>query len=274
LTDSTTQPAGHSGPGTDTETDTGSTAPPIRLTFLGCGDAFGSGGRLHTCMHVHAGNARILIDCGASSLIGMKRLGVDPLSIQAVCISHFHADHFAGLPFLLLESKARQRTAPLTIAGPPGIATFLDHTFTALFPGSTPRFPFAIEFVEYSARKPVPVLDFAVTAFPVPHVPETMPHGVRLDLIDRVIAYSGDTEWTDTLHDIARNAHVFVCESSMLDAAVPGHLDYATIRRHRPDLECQRLILTHMGPDVLAAADSIAHDAMADMAADGATFRL
>ena len=48
----------------------------MRLTFVGCGDAFGSGGRFNTCFHVEAANTRFLIDCGASSLIAVKALGI------------------------------------------------------------------------------------------------------------------------------------------------------------------------------------------------------
>ena len=54
------------------------------VRFLGSGDTFGSGGRLHTCIHVCSEETTFLIDCGASSLIAMKRFGVDPSSIDAV----------------------------------------------------------------------------------------------------------------------------------------------------------------------------------------------
>lgn len=70
----------------------------MQLQFLGCGDAFGSGGRFSTCFMVTGATTRFPIDCGASSLIAMKRFGVDPNSIEAVPITHLHGDHFGGLP--------------------------------------------------------------------------------------------------------------------------------------------------------------------------------
>jgi len=68
----------------------------MKLTFLGSGDAFGSGGRFNTCMLVETATTRFLIDCGASSLIAMKRTGITPNSIETILVSHLHGDHFGG----------------------------------------------------------------------------------------------------------------------------------------------------------------------------------
>ena len=73
----------------------------MRLQFLGSGDAFGSGGRFNTCMLVESEFGAFLIDCGASSLIAMRKYGIDPNRIDTVFISHLHGDHFGGLPFLI-----------------------------------------------------------------------------------------------------------------------------------------------------------------------------
>ena len=69
----------------------------MRLQFIGCGDALGSGGRFNTCFHVTGGDANFLIDCGASSLSALKRFGVARETIDLVLITHFHGDHIGGL---------------------------------------------------------------------------------------------------------------------------------------------------------------------------------
>ena len=93
----------------------------MHFTFLGSGDAFGSGGRFNTCFHVAATEGAFLIDCGASSMIAMRRFGADPNAIGTICLSHLHGDHFGGLPFFLLDARfISGRCAPLTIAGPQG----------------------------------------------------------------------------------------------------------------------------------------------------------
>ena len=99
---------------------------PMKLTIVGCGDAFGSGGRLQTGYHVDlgsdGGDHRFLIDCGATSIIGLNRCGIDPNGIATIFISHLHGDHFGGLVWWLLHTQhVAKRATPLVVVGPPGI---------------------------------------------------------------------------------------------------------------------------------------------------------
>ena len=96
----------------------------MKLTFVGCGDAFGSGGRFNTCFHLErAAGGNVLIDCGASSMVAIRKAGVDPNGIAAILVTHLHGDHFGGLPFFILDAQlVSRRTAPLTIAGRAGSA--------------------------------------------------------------------------------------------------------------------------------------------------------
>lgn len=77
----------------------------MQLQVLGCGDAFGSGGRFNTCFHLAGSAGTILIDCGASALIAMRRFGVEPNRIDTVFLTHLHGDHFGGLPWLILDGQ-------------------------------------------------------------------------------------------------------------------------------------------------------------------------
>ena len=111
----------------------------MKVRFLGTGDAFGSGGRFQTCIHLESGASQILLDCGASSLIAMRRFGVDPQAIDAVILSHLHGDHFAGVPFLILDGQFKRRARPLLVVGPPGVEARVTTTMEALFPGASWR---------------------------------------------------------------------------------------------------------------------------------------
>lgn len=225
----------------------------MRLRFLGTGDAFGSGGRMQTCMLIDADEGRYLLDCGATSLTALKAAAVDPNTIDAVLVTHLHGDHFGGLPFLLLDGRFSKRTRPLVIAGPPGIADRVVKTMDLLFPGSfaAPR-RFEVEFRELAEREPAAVGALQVQPFEVIHGSGAPPYAYRIVVDGRTIAYSGDTEWTDTLVDVAAGADLFVCEAYSADRAVRNHLDYATLAARRASLRCARLIVTHMGPDMLA----------------------
>ncbi|MFL5121691.1 MAG: MBL fold metallo-hydrolase, partial [Microvirga sp.] len=109
----------------------------MQLQFVGCGDAFGSGGRANTCFHVTGAAVNFLIDCGASSLPALKRLDIAREPIDLILITHFHGDHFAGLPFLLLDAQFTRRARPLVIAGPQGIETKLKAAMEVMFEHSS-----------------------------------------------------------------------------------------------------------------------------------------
>jgi ribonuclease BN (tRNA processing enzyme) len=225
----------------------------VRLQFLGSGDAFGSGGRLQTCLHLtgaHAGS--VLIDCGASSLIGMKRAGIDPSGIEWILITHLHGDHFGGVPFMILDGQFSRRSRPLTIAGPPGIEARVKAAMEIFFPGSTAADrQFSIEFVEWFDRRPATLGPAVVTPFPVVHASGAPAYALRVHYRDQIVGYSGDTEWTEALIEAADGADVFVCEAYFFDKKIKYHLDYQTVMAHRSRLRCRRLILAHMSHDML-----------------------
>ena len=92
---------------------------------------------INTCFHVTGAHVNFLIDCGASSLPALKRLAIARDDIDLILITHFHGDHFGGLPFLLLDAQFTRRTRPLVIAGPEGIETRLAQVMEALFEHSS-----------------------------------------------------------------------------------------------------------------------------------------
>lgn len=231
----------------------------VTLQFLGAGDAFGSGGRYQACIHVRSPSASFLLDCGASSLIAMRRFGVEPNDIEAILLSHLHGDHFGGLPFFILDAQlVSKRTTPLVVAGPPGLESRIRQAMEVLFPGSSQvQQTFELEFVQLTADRPTPIGAARVTAREVVHASGAPAYALRVECDGKTIAYSGDTEWTDALRDVARDADLFICEAYFFDKKMKFHLDYRTLMEHRESLGCRRLILTHMSSDMLARLDGI-----------------
>ena len=224
----------------------------VQLQFLGSGDAFGSGGRFQTCLLLGGAGGSLLIDCGASSLIAMKRAGVDPGEIGWVLLTHLHGDHFGGLPFMVLDGQFSRRTRPLVVAGPPGTRARVEVAMEVLFPGSSRvERRFAVEFVELAERVAARVGPATVTPFPVQHESGAPSYALRIEYGGKVIVYSGDTEWTESLVEATRGADLFICEAYFFDKKIKYHLDYATLRDQRKRLECSRIILTHMSQDML-----------------------
>ncbi len=230
----------------------------LEIRFLGSGDAFGSGGRFQTCIFVRSADGRFLIDCGASSLIAMRRFGVDPLEIDAILLSHLHGDHFGGLPFLILDAQFRRRTRPLVIAGPPGVEARVCAAMEVLFPGSSRvGRKFSTPFVELSDRAEADLRPCAVTPFGVVHPSGAPPFALRVACGGKVIGYSGDTEWAEALIEAAHLADLFICEAYHFDKPIKYHLNYRTLMEHRQELRCRRLILTHMSEEMLGRLEGL-----------------
>ena len=195
----------------------------MRLQFLGSGDAFGSGGRFNMCMLVESSATRFLLDCGASSLIPMKRFGVAPNSIDTILITHLHADHFGGLPFFVLDAQFSKRRSPLTIAGPRGLNRLFPEAMDLFFPGSSkiPR-KFDVEIVELEPRAQTLLNHIAVTPYVVSdtHVRNAPSFALRVEVDGRVLTYSGDADWCDELAAAAYEADLFVCEAYFYDKEI------------------------------------------------------
>ncbi len=238
----------------------------MQVQFLGSGDAFGSGGRLQTCIYVRDEDFGFLMDCGTSSLIGMRQLGVDPNGIDAILLTHLHGDHFGGLPFFLLDAQLiSKRQRPLLIAGPRGLEQRILHAQEVLFPGSSRvELPFEVRFVELREGEPTAVGPAQVSSFPVVHFSGGPSLALRVTCREKTISYSGDTEWTETLIDAARGADLFVCEAYFYEKKIRFHLDYETLRARLSDLGCERVVLTHMSEDMLSHVDDVDLEAAYD----------
>jgi ribonuclease BN (tRNA processing enzyme) len=238
----------------------------MQLRFVGCGDAFGSGGRSNTCFHLTGARTNLLIDCGASSLPALKRLGIACNDVALILITHFHGDHFAGLPFLLLDAQFSRRTLPLVIAGPAGIAARLTQVMEALFEhsSSTPR-KFDLSVVELAPGQLARLGEVSVTPYPVVHGNSGGPFlGYRIEAEGKVVAYTADTEWTDSLIQLGREADLLVAEAYTRDKAVKNHLSLAALEAHLDEIRPKRLVLTHMSDDMLRRLPTLPHETAHD----------
>ena len=242
------------------------------VLFLGTGDAFCNGGRLHTAFHVAADGYQALIDCGATTIAVMRHLRMDLAAIDAILVSHLHGDHFGGIPFLLLDALYNApRTKLLTIVGPAGTRLRVMDTLGCLYPGAPAKVEgLLLRFIEFKDRETLAVGPLSVLPVPVVHPSGSASYALRLQVGGRVVGFSGDTGMTPALMDVARDADLFICECTGYDTPVPSHLHWSELRPLLPELGARRTILTHLGPSMLAHQAELD----VDVAEDGQTIEL
>ena len=230
----------------------------VTVQFLGSGDAFGSGGRLQACISVRSEAMQLLLDIGASSLTALRHQKVDPNSIDAIAVTHLHADHYGGLPFFILDAQFRRGTKPLLVAGPPGLHERVLQAMEVGFPGSSRiERKFETRFVELPPEARTTVGVSTVTGYEVPHPSGAPAYALRVELGGKTIGYSGDGEWSEALVEVARGTDLFICEAYHFQKIIKNHLSYVTLREHRSRLECRRLVLTHLSSDMLDRLDEV-----------------
>ena len=231
----------------------------IQIRFLGSGDAFGSGGRLQTCICIKATTSTFLVDCGASSLIALRRYRVAPNGIDMILLSHLHGDHFGGIPFFVLDAQLiSKRSRPLVIAGPPGTQRRVEMAMEIFFPGSSQvQRKFSLDLREFAFDRPQTLGEVIVTPYRVQHPSGDPSLALRIECNGKIITYTGDTEWTETLVPAARGADLLIAEAYFFEKKVKFHLDFHTLMAHLDELRPKRLIVTHMSEDMLARLEQI-----------------
>ena len=243
----------------------------MRLTVVGCGDAFGSGGRAQSCYWLEVAGLTLCLDFGATSLNALRRLGRDPRDIDVVVLSHLHGDHFGGLPFLMLDGQFDgRRERPLTIVGPLGTRARVELLLEVFFAGSASnrwRFPF--EIVDLPCGQPWQLGMLEIVTAEVVHPSGAPATAIRLAAEGKVLAFSGDTAWTEALVPICREADFVIMECYVFRGRVPNHLDFPTIEANRAAIAAKRTMLTHLGRAALGhvgemeeAGYLVAHDGL------------
>ena len=227
------------------------------LVLIGTSDAFGGGGRRQSAYLLRTPSGTVLLDCGVSTSTGLAALGISREEIDAILITHFHADHFGGIPLLLLGAEYEdKRRAPVLIAGPSGVERRVREAARALgHPLEDHRFGFEIHFEELPAGAARPIGPVEARAFATFHSPDSCPHGLVVTAGNRRIAYSGDTGWFDALPSEVNGSDLFLCECTQVRRVFEYHLSFEELRERNGEFDCGRLVLTHLGAQMRALGD-------------------
>ena len=134
------------------------------------------------------------------------------------------------------------------------------------FPGSSvTKQRFELTLVEMQSGEKRDIGNVEVTPYYVNHGNPGGPFfALRIVVEGKTLAYTGDTEWTDSIVEAARDADLFIAEAYYRDKHVPLHLDLASLEEHMPEIGASRVILTHMSDDMLAKRGEVAYETAED----------
>jgi ribonuclease BN (tRNA processing enzyme) len=222
------------------------------IVFIGTSDAFGAGGRRQSAVFARGERGGMLLDCGATTNTGLSQLGISRDEIDVILISHFHGDHFGGIPaFLYASLYTDARTHPIEIVGPPEVEARVHALANAMGHHlENPDWTFPIHYREIRTGEALSAGPSDIQAFATKHQPESHPMGYRVRLGQEQIAYSGDTGWFEDLPKQIAGSNLFICECTLHDTQLDFHLSLQELREHRDDFDCGRLILTHLGDEM------------------------
>jgi ribonuclease BN (tRNA processing enzyme) len=236
------------------------------VVFLGTSDAFGAGGRCQSAFVMRDAHGCLLIDCGVTTNTSLAAQGIRRDEIDSIVISHFHGDHFGGIPLLLLAALYEdKRERQLEIAGPPGIETRVEDLAIAMGHSIAARdWSFPIVFKELPAGEIHQVGPASLTSFEVHHNKDTCPHGYRIQLDRQTLVYTGDTGWFDELPEYVAGADLLVCECTYCAIEYEMHLNLNQLTQKADAFECERMILTHLGSEMTGLRGDLPFDTADD----------
>jgi len=222
------------------------------ISFLGTGNYLAPAGRYWNSFVL---DGRVLVEPAPTALPHLRRCGFAMEQIDAVAISHFHADHTFGWPFVLLEALTRGRDRPLHVIGPPGVRDALADMMRV---GNVPNVQtdahngLDIQYIDITGSWQQ-AGSLRVRGIEVEHVPYLRCFGYLFACDGVTVGYSGDTRPCDGIDEIAAAANVLVLECNGPHPPPPTHMDVDDVRDLHARYPDTRLNLTHLGADVTPA---------------------
>lgn len=219
----------------------------MEVTVLGSGTAIPTAERSSPGLHVHVADESLLLDGGTGTLHQLVRGGASLAGLDRVFYTHFLPDHVGDFPHLLfaLRSPEIGRQRSLWVGGPPGLRRHYE-LLGELYGTWVAELPFTLELHELKSG----TIDFGawrVTARPVPHTEVSLAY--RIDAEEGSLVYSGDTDYSDALIDLALGADLLILECAFPeDQKVPGHLTPSLAGEMAARAGVKRLLLTHFYP--------------------------
>ena len=206
-------------------------------------------------------DSKILIDCGNGLLKTLTAQGVEIMNIEAVFITHLHADHFFDLPFLMLLRFINKANNFLKIYCPKGTEEIIKHLCDDYVAGKPESYNLwkekgNFEFVEFESLNEKEILDnYYVTSFEVCHGVMRPSYGYVVKYNDKVVGFSGDTTYCSAVEEIVNTSNVAVLDMAFVETT-PVHMGVYDIENICKNNRDKTIVATHMSGKAREVASS------------------
>jgi len=196
----------------------------VKVKVLGSGNAFNQAARLNSSYIIDTDDQKILIDCGFTTPLALQQHNIAVNEIDAVLITHYHGDHFAGVSAMLLALKYVSKQAKqLVIAGPGDVKQKVLELMTVLYAGSEGVID-GLDIKYQSIGKSFKLGETVVNAIPMIHSDESLPHGFVLGFKSLKLGFSGDTCWHIGVEDLIKQSDAIFLECNFAGKIGKGHI--------------------------------------------------
>ena len=225
------------------------------VTVVGSGTVAPRLGRRQSCVVIESGGETLVFDLGSGAVRGMLHAGIDPFAVDRIFFTHFHPDHTVDVVPLLFSMKYgadEPRERPLRISGPEPFERFWGTVTDVWGEWMIGDYPTEITELPHACGSPLELPGGRLSWAPAKHQPESIAY--RLDSETGGVVYTGDTEYSESVVELARGAHTMLIECSFPDQSpVPGHLTPSNVAKIASEAGVGRIVLTHLYP----AADAL-----------------
>jgi ribonuclease BN (tRNA processing enzyme) len=229
---------------------------------------------------VRAGGETLVFDLGSGAVRGMLQAGLDPFAVDRIFFTHFHPDHTVDavpLLFAINHGSQEKRTRPLHVAGPEPFVTFWSSLMKVWGRWMAGDYTTLLSELPQECPSPTELAGCRLSWVPVEHRSESIAY--RLDAGDDAFVYTGDTEYSESVVELASDADTMLIECAFPDdTPVPGHLTPSGVASIASEAGVRRVILTHIYPvtDMLDLVSEVGNgfDGEVIVAEDGLTLEV
>jgi len=214
----------------------------MKLIFLGVGEAFDN--NLPNNSLLILSDTKLLLDCGYSIPQQLWKYNEDPEFLDAIYLSHPHADHYFGLPALFVRMWEDNRKKPLTIICQKDMQKLIEQALEIGYKGFKEKFEFSINFIEVEAGQQLMIKEFVLNFAPTTHSADNL--AIKICNGENCLCYSGDGMFNQNTVVLYKNSDLLVHEAYLYDEQKIGHASIQDLINMAINNNIKTLALTHI----------------------------